>query len=120
MASTTGGDSATMAMAEMELTSAIAVAAAAASSSRSMAELALPALLSVAIYGSIPPAVHLDDHGTPLYEPLVAFICLSVFTSLGNIVHALMKPGTGGVDPLIGLSLAFMLVAFVLRVLLLV
>lgn len=106
-----------MATTEMELPSA---AAAAASSSRSMAELAFPALLSVAIYGSIPPAVHLDDRGTLLYEPLVAFISLSVFTSLGNIVRALMRPDAGGVDLLIALSLAFMFIAFVLRVLLLV
>lgn len=88
--------------------------------SRSLGGLAVPAIVSVAIYGSIPPAVHLDHLHAPLYEPLVAFICLAVFVSLGDIIWVLLRPGARGVGLLMGLSIVFLLVAFLLRIMLLV
>lgn len=92
--------------------------------SRSVAELAVPAALCVGIYGSIPAEVQLNHHDYPIYDPLVAFICLGVFASLSIVIYALVKPG-GGSDvestkqKVMGAAVGFLMMAFLLRILLL-
>ncbi|RWW54570.1 hypothetical protein BHE74_00038854 [Ensete ventricosum] len=92
--------------------------------SRSVAELAVPAALCVAIYGSIPGNVQLNHPDLPLYGPLVAFICLGVFSSLSIVIYALVKP-PGGSDvestkqKVMGAAVGFFMMAFLLRILLL-
>ncbi|WOL08163.1 hypothetical protein Cni_G16915 [Canna indica] len=91
---------------------------------KSIAELAIPAALSVGIYGSIPADVQLNHDGVLLYDPLVAFICLGVFASLCSVMYALARrDGGANVEAskqnAMAVAVGFSLVAFVLRVLLL-
>lgn len=92
--------------------------------SRTIAELAVPAILSIGIYSSVPSNVQLRHDAFPLYYPFLAITGLGVGLSLYIIVYALAKSNGGQeVESTkrkgMRVAIVFFLIAFVLRILLL-
>ncbi|KAJ8505697.1 hypothetical protein OPV22_006583 [Ensete ventricosum] len=93
--------------------------------SRTIAELAVPAILSVGVYSSVPSDVQLHHDGLPLYYPFLAMTGLGVGLSLYIIVYALAKSNGGGQEIEFAkrkgmrVAIVFFLIEFVLRILLL-
>ncbi|URE06110.1 hypothetical protein MUK42_33790 [Musa troglodytarum] len=92
--------------------------------SRTIAELAVPAILSIGVYSSVPSEVQLRHDGLPLYYPFLAVTGLGVGSSLYIICYALVKSNGGQeVESAkrkgMRFAIVFFLIAFVLRILLL-
>ncbi|XP_038985548.1 uncharacterized protein LOC120111739 [Phoenix dactylifera] len=81
------------------------------------------AALCCGIYASIPPEIQLHPPSPLFYDFLTAFVSLGVFTSLGLLMCSLVRPEGAKVawvqKRVVTIAIIFFLIAFVLRIALL-
>ncbi|EHA8589013.1 hypothetical protein COCNU_scaffold007600G000020 [Cocos nucifera] len=81
------------------------------------------AALCFGMYASIPPEFQLHPHSPFFYHPLIAFVSLGVFTSVGLLIYSIVRPEGPEVAWVqkrgVATAIVFFLIAFVLRIALL-
>lgn len=81
------------------------------------------AALCFGIYSSIPPDVQLHPPKPLFYNSLIAFVSLGVFTSVGLLLYFIVRPEGAEVSWIqkkgVAIAIVFFLIAFVLRIALL-